>query len=85
MPKLSHQLLKGQKFGADSARKVKLPIRKEKLNPNFDEPCSSIKNHLMMFQLMPETLQLLSYLPKSFIQKPQFSQGKIMTVSSICI
>lgn len=31
LPKLSHQLLKGQDFGADSASKVKKPIEKENL------------------------------------------------------
>lgn len=66
LPKLSHQWLKGQNFGADSANKVKKPIEKENLSPNLDETYTSTQDHLKMSESLAETLQLMNYMPKSF-------------------
>lgn len=66
MPKLSHQLLKGQNFGADGATRVEEPTEKENLSPNLDESCpSSIQDHLKMSEFLGKTLQLINYMPES--------------------
>lgn len=66
MPKLSHQLLKGQNFRADGASKEEELIEKENRSPNLDESCPSIQDHLKMSELLVETLQLMNYMPESF-------------------
>lgn len=66
LPKLSHQQLIGQNFGADSTSKVKKPIEKKTLSPNLDEACTHTSDHLKMSELLAETLKLMNYTPKSF-------------------
>lgn len=66
MPKLSHQLLKGQNLGAASANKMKKPIEEENLSPNLDETCTKTYDHPKISELLAETLQLMNYTPKSF-------------------
>lgn len=66
LPKLSHQLLKGQSFWADGASTLKQPAEKENLSPHFDETSTSIQDHLKMSEFLAETLQLMKNMPKSF-------------------